>query len=419
MFHIRLARFPLRQKDVTNLDGSTLLDVFVNPWLAGDPIIWDGRRYAASNTKLTIYEGPALTTFQNGFGAWLKVVELGEDVTDALLVRRDFGIAKPVTEGVVVADGHTGPSPRPAMGSLASQRRLTGLDRSAREVVLQRLAEASVPPHVVLSGLLRASAVSGIQDYLQAIAELWGSDISNEVSAAMEEFVAARVNHGRLDWERAAPDAWRAHSPAGLLLVMPEPDFLTAVELAVSAAPDPRHRAGVLAGVINQVCDRRGVHYRLAGLPPRFEWTSDPETLRAVIAPALEALADARLAAGAGVEYASARAELRVGTPSARKQAIVEACNAVESTMRVVAGQHELAMTGKEPAQKLFELLRDNKIVDAATETLVLAPARFGNRRGRHGAGDEAHDVSVDEAEAVVRAAGVAISFLAQRLPTA
>jgi hypothetical protein len=154
-------------------------------------------------------------------------------------------------------------------------------------------------------------------------------------------------------------------------------------------------------------------------MPSAFTWTSDPTTLRDVIAPALDALGDNRLASGPGVEYASARAELRVGTPAAHKQAVAEACNAVESTMQVLAEEHELMLTGKSGAQNLFTLLCNNNVVHAATETLVLAPSRFGNKRGRHGAGASAHDVTADEAEAVVRAAGVAISFLAQRLPPA
>jgi hypothetical protein len=50
-------------------------------------------------------------------------------------------------------------------------------------------------------------------------------------------------------------------------------------------------------------------------------------------------------------------------------------------------------------------------------EEIVLGASRFGNRKGRHGAGPVAHDVTASEAEAVVSSAATALTFLAARLP--
>jgi hypothetical protein len=222
MFHVRLSRFPLVTKDIVNVDEQTLLSRFVDPWLADRPIVHDGRRWSPAATRLTIYEGPRLTSVQQGVAAWLKVVELGEDVTDTFLTR------------------------------------------------------------------------------------------------------------------------------------------------------------GAGAG--------------------------------------LRALADPRLA-GAAAEYASAREELRTDTPITRKQAVTEACAAVESVMKVLLDERDVERDGTEAAKRLFDLLTANGIADTTMADIVLAPSRFGNRRARHGAGATAHDVTAAEAEAVVAAAANAMVFLAGLLP--
>ena len=73
-----------------------------------------------------------------------------------------------------------------------------------------------------------------------------------------------------------------------------------------------------------------------------------------------------------------------------------------------------LAVTSPEKQcgrSRLLEVLRDAGHVSAELQEVLLSPARFGNKKGRHGAGPVAHDVSTAEAEAVVSAAATAITF--------
>lgn len=57
------------------------------------------------------------------------------------------------------------------------------------------------------------------------------------------------------------------------------------------------------------------------------------------------------------MEFASARDELRAATPRARKQAVAEACNAVESAMKVLLDERQIGRPKPENAQNLFNAL--------------------------------------------------------------
>jgi hypothetical protein len=118
-----------------------------------------------------------------------------------------------------------------------------------------------------------------------------------------------------------------------------------------------------------------------------------------------------------GKEFAQARAELKLGTPEALKQVLVEAACALESTMKVLLQQRKISYDPRDTAQKLFEHLRDNGVITADTERMVLACATPRNKRAGHGAGAVAHDVQQHEAEAFVAAAATAIVFLGKLLP--
>jgi hypothetical protein len=135
------------------------------------------------------------------------------------------------------------------------------------------------------------------------------------------------------------------------------------------------------------------------------------------MAPALTILNDARLASGAGKEFAQARVELKLGTREARKQVLVEAASAVESTMKVLLDQRKITYDPRDAAQRLFEHLRDNGVIAADTERMVLASATPRNKRAGHGAGAVAHDVQQYEAEAFIASAATAIAFLGKLFP--
>jgi hypothetical protein len=174
-----------------------------------------------------------------------------------------------------------------------------------------------------------------------------------------------------------------------------------------------------LPDYLNRICERRGIPYSVEGTGGRitFVWAGAPIVYEQAIGPAVGVLADPRLVEGPGREFRLAREELRAGTPDTLKQAVAEACNAVESAMKVVLDENEVSRPDRENAQDLFAALVSGGQLSKETEEIVLAAARFGNRRGRHGAGAVAHSVSSEEAQAVVAAAATAIVLVASELP--
>lgn len=206
-----------------------------------------------------------------------------------------------------------------------------------------------------------------------------------------------------------------------LLTSMPDGDFLTASESGLSAQFLPWDFDPVL-DAINEVCERRGVPYRISKAG-RFEWVGDPVVEEQVLAPAVSALHDARLSA-ARSDFDSARQQLREGTPAAQKIAVAEACSAVESGLKALLREHGQEMPARQNLDALIEACRDAELFPPAVdgggvpvEQILAGPGRVGNRRGRHGS-HVPHDVEPDEAEAVVASAAVALTLIARRLPT-
>lgn len=292
----------------------------------------------------------------------------------------------------------------------------TGLDEGGRTALLRALEDVHVSRVRLVDALMRLGTYSGIRDYLHAVEEVHDTESGMRVIEAMRAAADEHEDILAVDWERDRAEAAQVGMPLGLLLGMPTPDFLTAVQLGIRAAPDPNDRAGSLAAEINRICEVRGVHYRLRGLPPVFEWTGDVEIETNVLAPALSALDDPRLCNGPKVEFDEARRELRNNTRESRKQAATAACNAVESMMMIVCDERGVTVASNATAQPLFEALVAAGLVPRENEAMILGPARFGNKRGRHGAGRVAHDVTEVEAELVVAAAAVAIVYLAKQL---
>jgi hypothetical protein len=307
--------------------------------------------------------------------------------------------------------------PRPP--STSQLRSATGLDEGARKALLRLLLEGGLEHGHIAAAFLGAETYGDLDDYLRAVADVWGQDAAQRITTAIGVLTAQLTDETRLlDQGRARQEATVAATPIALLLSMPEPDFLTAIESSLPHLTDAFRKAS-LAGALNKVLERRGAPYRAEGVGAmtRIVWTGDAAVEEQVLRPAMSALDDPRLANGPKVEFDRARDELRAGDPGARKQAVAEACNAVESAMKVLLDEYGVTRPKPETAQKLFETLRDAGHVSAELQEVLLSAARFGNKKGRHGAGPVAHDVSTSEAEAVVSAAATAITFLASRLP--
>jgi hypothetical protein len=168
---------------------------------------------------------------------------------------------------------------------------------------------------------------------------------------------------------------------------------------------------------VNEVFEARGIVYRLDehGLA---QWHGDEGAYREVVRPALDALADLRLEA-AGREYGDALAALRRGDRVGVKNAIRDASNAVETTMKGLLDAHRVQRPERETADSLWDALRAASVVAEKTKEEVCGPSHLRNTYGGHGP-DPARDEPVPEgvASLAVMTAGAAILYLASLLPT-
>lgn len=87
-YHVRLSAgfLGLRTKELFNLDRKTLVSEIVEPWTRGTPILLNGQQWQPDSTKVSVYEGAALTSQQRSmWQGWTKAMEFGEDVTNEVL----------------------------------------------------------------------------------------------------------------------------------------------------------------------------------------------------------------------------------------------------------------------------------------------------------------------------------------------
>ena len=91
-FHVLVRRSLLRNASAFNLNEADVLRQFVKPWQQGGRVLLDGRAWDPIECRLTIYEGPRLSTQQRSFGqGWNNAVKFGENVTHEILTRRFVG----------------------------------------------------------------------------------------------------------------------------------------------------------------------------------------------------------------------------------------------------------------------------------------------------------------------------------------
>jgi hypothetical protein len=106
VYHLELRAFPHVSR-AFNLDRETLDTRFLKPWVAGELIDHDDRRWAPDRTRLTVLEGPELAVEQRGLGrGWGEASRHGRDVTDAVLAEVHRGAeARPEVEALKDALG--------------------------------------------------------------------------------------------------------------------------------------------------------------------------------------------------------------------------------------------------------------------------------------------------------------------------
>ena len=243
----------------------------------------------------------------------------------------------------------------------------------------------------------------------------------NEVIEDLQErFSDEEAAHFQKEMKRVAAEERMAFVVGGsnpyaepALLALPEALFLDAVECGFEAHGG--YGGGFPeAAEINALFERRGVYFRLDRWG-RFEWVGDPGAWKEVTEPALSALQDPRLA-GARNEFEAARAHLRKGSSKNVEDTIEEAAKAVESAMKVLLHERGIKLKGNETATPLFNLLRDNGVVEAEADQAVLGVARIRNKWGGHGAGQAPRNPPSSLAELAVQEAAAAIVYLASRL---
>jgi hypothetical protein len=258
-------------------------------------------------------------------------------------------------------------------------------------------------------GALFEDRFGGRDDYYAALESVWGWGTRRTCETAVQDAeVRAEFPASFMD-SRIEPPVAGAYA---LLMTMPEPDFRLAVENILRLGSGMRDAAPRLT----KICRSRGAPWAFTE-DHGFEWVGDELIEREVIRPALSALNDHRFAGGVRAEFESARNELRTGTPIARKQAVYESGCAIESAMKVLLDEHGVAYDQRDTAQKLFNHLVASAIVPREMERAVLGAATPRNKKGGHGAGAIPHDVSPEQAEAVVAAAAGSIAYLGKLLP--
>ncbi|HSS42462.1 MAG TPA: hypothetical protein VLK37_07905 [Solirubrobacterales bacterium] len=262
-------------------------------------------------------------------------------------------------------------------------------------------------------------AYGNIDDYLAAVRARRGFEAAEAIRNEMRTMADRHTDSLRLDWQQAMLDASHTYGPIGFFLAIPEADFLAALEAGAEVLGKTKRAAAALHETVNDVCQRRGIPYRLtrAGRNVKFEWTGDATIAAAAVNPVLSAIDDPRLVNGVKVEFEGARDQLRRDTPESRKRAVGEACSAVESAMKVVLSEHGEPLPKPAVLSKLVDGLITARIVESEMRELLVAPGFFGNRKSRHGGGYVAHSVSTATAEAAVAASAVAITYLANQLP--
>jgi hypothetical protein len=202
------------------------------------------------------------------------------------------------------------------------------------------------------------------------------------------------------------------------LRCLPEPEFLTALEISAQTAVSNTGQPAGLLVYLDRVFHARGLPYT-ASVGQGIRYVGEPTVREHAIEPALAALANPLLV-DARAEFEDALAYLRRGE---FKNAGRWAGDAVETTMAVLLENwgHPQPQTehGTDLVQatKLFDQLK-SKDVRALNEDrdkeLIFAPMKVRNACG-HGAGANPTPADPAHVEAGVAAAAIAITYLASK----
>ena len=148
----------------------------------------------------------------------------------------------------------------------------------------------------------------------------------------------------------------------------------------------------------------------------KLHFEGDPTVRDLVVAPALAALGDPRLA-GARSEFEDALTKLGAGRPKDVEDAIEESRKAVESAMKVACDEHGLQRAEKDTTEPLIQILVAGGVVEAQTDNVLRAAARIANALASHGAGAVVRQVPDEPLRPRFRRRRLRSRYLAARLP--
>jgi hypothetical protein len=226
-----------------------------------------------------------------------------------------------------------------------------------------------------------------------------------------------------IDLLRRVPPGLRARA---FLDVLPEPELLTALELRgalhlrEAQAARKLRATNSLFPYLEKVFSNYGLPYTASDLEG-ICWVGAASVRDAAVTPALDALADGRLAP-ARREFEKARVDFRRGD---YRDAGKAAGDAVETAMSVVVDSHGLPHPQTEhgndlvQAGKLFDVLKGSgvRLLDQDRDhDLIFAAIKVRHTCG-HGIGAHPQPVDRHLVEAAIGAAAVAITYLASKLP--
>lgn len=284
------------------------------------------------------------------------------------------------------------------------------------------LVDEGVDPDEIRRRIFQRAGYADVSDVVDDVRDRW-DDLQ---AAVLLRLLAEDPDVAR--WEIGS----RSQRDAATKLVfhhIPEPLYLDYLEEAIakhvrdrSFVVDPSYLDYVedprVAPVryLNELFARRGIDYRF-NEDGRAEWHGDEGAYTEVVRPALDALDDERLQT-ARRECGDSLVGLRRGDRVGNKNAIRDASNAVESTMKALLDAHGIPRPEKEAADSLWDALRDGGIVAERTKEEVCGPSHLGNRYARHGP-DPADDQPIPPGVATlaVQTAAAAIVYLASLLP--
>jgi hypothetical protein len=247
-----------------------------------------------------------------------------------------------------------------------------------RRAIDSWFVERNIDPHEIRNRIYQGAGYGDVNDVIDDVRDRWGEDEGDELVRDLEDDPAVAR------WEIDS-DARRDAAAKAVFHHMPEPLYLDYLEEAFaeyvrdrSIVSQPEYieymddpRAAPLR-YLNDLFAARRIAYRF-NEDGRAEWHGDEGAYDEVIRPALDALDDDRLRTPRR-EYGDALGGLRRGDRVGNKNAIRDASNAVESTMKALLDARELPRPDKEAADVLWEALRAGGVVAERTKGRGLRP---------------------------------------------